>query len=286
MLKAGADPGVHNTAHMTALHEAVQYNRKDVIRLLIDAGAPLEMKGGKFKRTPLHFAVDLNEMALVEAFLDKRASLMVRDQRGHCPIHIAAIRGNTDILRALYLADPDQDKLRISYYGKKTVFQGLSLFHIALLKKNEELLDVLIQLHADPNVTDIYGQTPLICAIMRKKKRFIIKLLNYERTDKRKPQMQGFTALHAAIFKDLDDIATILAIDSDVNAKDINGKTALDFAYKKANVRLIETLLANGAEPNVITKRCDTVLSRNKQLICLVFVLIIYYFVLNYGLNV
>ncbi|XP_060591245.1 uncharacterized protein LOC132746185 [Ruditapes philippinarum] len=268
MLSSGADLGVQNTAHMTALHKAILYKRKDVIRLLIDAGAPLDIKGGKFKRTPLHLAVDLNEMDLVGVLRHKGASLMVKDHRGHYPIHIAAIRGSTNIVRALYLADPSQDKLRISSYGTKSIIKGLSLFHIAVWKKNEELLDALIQLNADPNVKDFYGQTPLFFAIMRKQESFINKLLNYERTDKRKPQKQGFTPLHAAIHKDLDDIATRLTGDSDVNAKDKYGKTALHVACEKAKVRLIQTLLKTGADQRIITKRGDTVyhiLRRSKK---------------------
>jgi ankyrin repeat protein len=239
-----------------------------VIKLLIDAGSPLDIKGGKFKRTPLHLAVDLNVIELVQRLLEKRASLMVKDHRGHFPIHIAAIRGSTDILRALYLADRSQDKLRISSYGTKSVIKGLSLFHIAVWKKNEELLDALIQLNADPNVKDFYGQTPLFFAIMRKHESFIRKLINYGRTDKRKPQKQGFTPLHAAIHKDLDDIAALLIKDSDVNAKDKYGKTALHVACEKAKIGLIQILLANGADPRIITKRGDTVyhiLRRSKK---------------------
>jgi hypothetical protein len=87
------------------------------------------------------------------------------------------------------------------------------------------------------------------------------KLLNYGRTDKNKPQKQGFTPLHAAIHKDLDDTAKRLALDVDVNvnAKDVYGKTALHVACEKAKVGLIQTLLAKGADPRIITKRGDTV---------------------------
>jgi ankyrin repeat protein len=103
---------------------------------------------------------------------------------------------------------------------------------------------------------------------MRKHESFICKLINYEQTDKRKPQKQGFTPLHAAIHKDLDDIATILIQDSDVNAKDKYGKTALHVACEKAKIGLIQMLLNNGADPRIITKRGDTVyhiLRRSKK---------------------
>ncbi|XP_060602562.1 ankyrin-3-like [Ruditapes philippinarum] len=229
--------------------------------LLIDAGAPLDIKGGELQRTPLHLAVDLNEIKLVEVLLEKGASLMVEDDSGHYPIHLAAIRGRTDIVRALYLADPSQDKLKTSSYGTIHVIKGMSLFHIAVWKRNEELLDALIGLKADPNVRGFNDQTPLYFAIMRTQEGFINKLLNYGRTDKNKPQKQGFTPLHTAIHKDLNDIAKRLALDVNVNvnAKDKYGKTALHVACEKANVGLIQILLAKGADPRMITQRGDTV---------------------------
>ena len=269
LLESGANAGVQNAANMTALHKAILYGHGDIIRLLLDAGAHLDVKGGKFKRTPLHLAVDLKKMNLVKRLLQKGASLTVKDHRGHCPIHIAAIQGNIDILRVLYLADQTQDKLRISSYGTKSVIKGFSLFHIAVWKKNEELLNALVDLKADPNIRDFYGQTPLFFAIMRKHENCIRKLLNYDRTDKRRPQKQGFTPLHAAIHKDLDGIAAILAKDSDVNARDKFGKTALHVACEKAKIQLIKIFLNEcGADPRIITKRGDTVyhiLRRSKK---------------------
>ncbi|XP_053375335.1 serine/threonine-protein phosphatase 6 regulatory ankyrin repeat subunit B-like [Mercenaria mercenaria] len=269
MLNSGADTGVQNTAKMTALHKAILYKHEDVIEMLFEAGAPLNIKGGKFKRTPLHLAVDLENMELVKLLLRKHASLTVKDHRGHYPIHIAAIRGNVEILRELYAADRTQDKLRISSYGTKSVIKGMSLFHVAVWKKNEELLNALIDLRADPNVQDFYGQTPLFFAIMKKQEDCIRKLLEYERTNKRKPQKQGFTPLHAAIHKNLDEIAKQLARYSDVNARDKYGRTPLHAACEKAKLQLIRTLLVQyGADPRIITKRGDTVyhiLRRSKK---------------------
>jgi ankyrin repeat protein len=263
MLNAGADAGVQNKEHKTALYKAIQYKRKDVIRLLIDAGAPLDIKEGVLNRTPLHLAVDLNDMEVVEVLLEKGASLMVKDLGGDIPIHIAAIKGRTDILRALYIADPSQGNQLMYYFGAESeyVLKLHSLFHIAIWKKDEELLDALIGLNADPNLKDFYNQTPLYYAIMRKQKSFINKLLNYGRTDKRKPQTQGFTPLHAAIYKGLYDIAKRLALDANVkvNAKDIYGKTALHVACEKVNVGLIQTLLAKGADPRIVTKSGENV---------------------------
>ncbi|XP_053375348.1 uncharacterized protein LOC128547261 [Mercenaria mercenaria] len=269
MLTSGADTGVQNTAKMTALHKAILYKHEDVIEMLVEAGAPLNIKGGKFKRTPLHLAVDLENMELVKLLLRKHASLTVKDHRGHYPIHIAAVRGNIEILRELYVADRTQDKLRISSYGTKSVIKGMSLFHVAVWKKNEKLLNALIDLTADPNVQDFYGQTPLFFAIMKKQEYCIRKLLEYEVTNKRKPQKQGFTPLHAAIHKNLDEIAKQLARYSDVNARDKYGKTPLHAACEKAKLELIRTLLVKyGADPRIITKRGDTVyhiLRRSKK---------------------
>ncbi|XP_060567171.1 uncharacterized protein LOC132725961 isoform X2 [Ruditapes philippinarum] len=271
MLNTGADVRVQNKAHMTALHKAIERKHKNVSKLLIDAGAPLNIKGGKLNKTPLHLAVDMNEIELVEVLIEKGASLIVRDHKGHLPIHNAAITGRTDILRALYLADPSQNKLLIPYCGfDYSNMSGLSLFHIAVLKNNEELLDTLIGLNADPNVNNFYDQTPLYFAIIKTREKLINKLLNYGQTDKRKSQNEGFTPLHAAIFKDLGDIAKRLALDANVNAKDKYGKTALHVACEKVNVELIKYLLEKGANPRLITMQGKNVyhILRSSEKLC------------------
>ncbi|XP_053405919.1 serine/threonine-protein phosphatase 6 regulatory ankyrin repeat subunit C-like [Mercenaria mercenaria] len=259
MLTFGADTGVQNNAKMTALHKAILHQHAEIIEELFEAGAPLDVRGGKYKRTPLHLAVDLGNEDLVNQLINKGASLQIKDNRGQYPIHMAAIQDNVKIVKRLYLFDKTQETLRISSYGKKSMIKGMSLFHVAIWKKNVRLLAALIRMEINPNIQDFYGQTPLFFAIMKRHANLAKKLLDYHKTDKTKSQKQGYTPLNAAIHKELPEVATKLIGLSDVNVVDRFGKTPLHVACDKMNTVLIKKLLENGADPRQITKRGDTI---------------------------
>ncbi|KAL4223530.1 hypothetical protein ACF0H5_017001 [Mactra antiquata] len=267
LLKHKADPGVRNTSNLTALHKAIIHGEPEIVSLLLEHNAPLDVKGGKFKRTPLHVAVDLGDTDILKSILHKNPPLLVKDHRGHYPIHIAAIRGFTDIVKLLLPIDDRQERYRISSYGTKSKIKGFSLFHIAVWKKNKQLLQLLIELGADPNITDWFGQTALFCAIMWGEEDMASMLIDYERMNKRKGQKQGFTPLHASVFKGLTNTTIKLIPYSDVNAQDKFGKTALHVACEKDNTRVIDILLKNRADYRMITRRGDTIfhILRRKQ---------------------
>jgi ankyrin repeat protein len=61
LLDAGEDPSRFNPvgfhAHTTPLHQAVWSNHADVVRLLVDRGASLEMRDTIYKGTALGWAL-------------------------------------------------------------------------------------------------------------------------------------------------------------------------------------------------------------------------------------
>ena len=258
LLKNGADPSVQNDKRMTALHKAVIYKHKAIVETLLAFNAPLNVKGGKFKRTPLHIAADIGETELVQMLLSKGADTTAKDHRGHYPIFLAAIRSNIETVRVLLKHDKTQDSLRIASYGKKSLIKGMSLFHVAVWKNDKNLLQLLIEEKANANIQDFFGQTPLFFAIMKGKKTAMKLLLAY--ADKNIAQKQGYTPLHAAIHKGNLKMAAKLAKDVDVNMPDKYGCTPLHVACEKADYKAAHLLLKkHNADPSMITKRGDTV---------------------------
>ncbi|KAH3827932.1 hypothetical protein DPMN_129878 [Dreissena polymorpha] len=267
MLENGADPGVQNDKNLTALHKAVIYKHTDIVQELLKHGAPLDIKGGKFKRTPLHIAADVGNMALVKSLLSKGANVEVKDHRGHYPIFLAAIQGHTATVEALLQHERKQDQLRIKSYGKASKIKGMSLFHVAVWKKDKDLMEMLIREKADPNVKDFFGQTALFFAIMHDCKPMIKCLLPYG--DKAIQQKQGFTPLHAAVFKGNAKTTSQLAVNVDVNARDKYGRTPLHVACEKGDIQIANLLLNKyKADHRMITKRGDSVyhILRRKKL--------------------
>ncbi|XP_053393565.1 serine/threonine-protein phosphatase 6 regulatory ankyrin repeat subunit A-like [Mercenaria mercenaria] len=207
---------------------------------------------------------DVGDESITTMLLQYGASITVKDYRGHYPLHCAAFSGNVKIVDILLKADESKVTLnhRISY-GKKSIIKGASLYHVAVLKENVDLIDILLQNKLCPNIRDFYGRTPLYLAIYgcksrEKKKRrrirwwieevetgkqfkVVKKLLDH--TDVRIAEKDGYTPLHAAVHKGHLEIVKLLGPLADVNAQDKYGKTPLHTACDEMNLDIFKILV-------------------------------------------
>ena len=85
LLDAGEDPNRYNPpgthAHSTPLHQAVWAGREDVVRLLIDRGARLDIKDTLWEGTPLSWAIYGEHTKMVE-YLRSRGAKTTRELEG------------------------------------------------------------------------------------------------------------------------------------------------------------------------------------------------------------
>ncbi|KAI5640800.1 ankyrin repeats (many copies) domain-containing protein [Phthorimaea operculella] len=92
----------------TPLHFAAGYGRREVVEILIAAGAALQARddGGL---QPLHNACSFGHADVVRALLAAGAAPAARDNWGYTPLHEAANKGKVDVCIALlqHGADPN-----------------------------------------------------------------------------------------------------------------------------------------------------------------------------------
>ena len=260
LLEHGADPSLKNNNSLSALHKAVIYKMNDILQLLLDKNPPLDGKGGTYRRTPLHIAADLGDLVATQALLNHGANVKLKDHRRHYPIHLAAIQKQCEVVKVLLEHDKSQESLRISSYGKKSFFKGMSLYHVAVWKNSKKLLNTLTESGADPNIRDFYGQTPLFYSIMQYKMEMTKQLVSLPSVDKNHSQKQGYTPLHAAIMKGNTQLVKYIGPIVNANKRDKYGRTPLHVACEKGNVDAVVFLIAKcRAEQRMVTKRGDTV---------------------------
>ncbi len=75
-------------ARATALHLAAANGHVDIVRLLLDKGAALEVRDAQH-RSPLSVAAQSGHAAVVRLCAERGAQLEITDERGRTPLHLA-----------------------------------------------------------------------------------------------------------------------------------------------------------------------------------------------------
>jgi ankyrin repeat protein len=99
----------------TPLHLAIYSNFSEIVRMLIDAGANLNVQD-KHGDTPLHVAIMKNNPIIVQMLIDAGADLNMQDIWNRTPLHWAVYYGKVEIVRMLIDAGARKDIL--DYRGR------------------------------------------------------------------------------------------------------------------------------------------------------------------------
>ena len=96
LLKNGADIDATDTKYQnTALHWAAYRNHLDLVKLLINMGATVDLRN-KFGSTPLFWAARRGGAEIVKFLLDSEAEVDARDNDRKTPLMVAAAAGQME----------------------------------------------------------------------------------------------------------------------------------------------------------------------------------------------
>ncbi|HBL99000.1 TPA: hypothetical protein DDZ86_05155 [Candidatus Dependentiae bacterium] len=84
----------------TPLHLACSYNQLDIVKLLIDKGADVNITDAK-RFTSLYWACVLNHLDIVKLLLEKSINISIAEQNGWTPLSWACSKGCEDIIKLL-----------------------------------------------------------------------------------------------------------------------------------------------------------------------------------------
>ena len=186
---------------MTPLHWAASYNAINTVKLLLDAGAHLEVKDDRGK-TPLCRAATGNHIDIVRLLRDQGASLNVHDIHGWTPLHQAVFcslpiseyllgmgadpnsrdnRGNTSL--HLMLRRTDYDNLRLlagsdlQFYTRDHKLTSSCTQHITEFLTDRHILLSLLDHGLDPDLKNASGHTAMDLAALSGDFVFILWLI-------------------------------------------------------------------------------------------------------------
>lgn len=232
----------------SALSYAIGSGHKDIVRVLLKAGADAKMND---KDLPLVWAAMAEETAIAELLLENGAGFHLKSY-GETPLSVASRYGNDEVVKLFIGQGADIE-------GKDR--DGRTPLSLA---KTEAVVDILINAGADLDSEDNYGRSPLCCATDLS----IIKLLLEAKANVNSGRSAGMTPLITAVKQDdLEKVRLLLQNGADVNARDKHSRTSLlitakrkgDWYYK--GFEIAKLLLDHGADPEAEDRKGLTALS-------------------------
>ena len=178
--------------------------------------------------------------------LNKGADVNTRDKDGWTALMRAAEVGHAAIVQALLDENAD-----VNVEGKKS---GGTALMWAAWHGHTAIVKALLSKGANVNIKSYSGKTALMAAAFNDHTEIIALLKQAEEINSK--------FLTAVIKGNIDNIHDVLNKGANINAKNMDGHTALMLAARarKCNVSIVQTLLAKGADVNVKDKYGNTAL--------------------------
>jgi len=258
-----ADPNGKNKFDMTPLHHAAVEGSAEVIEQLLKSGADSNLADNA-QRLPLHWTCANGFFEATEVLLDKgKSKFNAKDKDGFTPLLRCCQESpmtkdtpsNNDQTDQKTEKEDEEDKTKQDKSRaeiiKALVAKGASIkiaepqgiqsaLHLAAMNGYDKVCNALVNLGADPNVTNKISKTPLIYAAAEGHVKVLEVLVKCPNIDlEAKDQIHySWTALHYAVLRDNPDCLKVLVrAGADCEQKDGLGRSPLMIAgdHEKKN---------------------------------------------------
>ncbi|QEY22439.1 hypothetical protein D0S48_18235 [Psychrobacillus sp. AK 1817] len=217
----------------------------EIMKMLMDAGFDPNLKGFK-EQTALMEASLSGKVEAMNLLIQRNADINLRDRDGKTALIMSIEEGHVDVVVGLlenganpYLCSKDK-------YGN-----SLNALMWAAYKKNEEIMNVLLDVGVNPNLKNEIGESAIFLAIEDNRWHTTITDIldkEYDLDGSYRRIVQMF------INKGLD-----------VNIKDREGNTLTIWATLKNYKKVLELLLLNGAEVILKNNKGKTALDYSRE---------------------
>lgn len=280
---------IQNSYFVRPLHLAVHAGRKDIIELLLQYGADVNLEAqcenSDYHTTPICCAIRYGSVDMVEFLLKKGVNVNYKDRHGLTPLN-AAIEGDGGNLvqsllseiqtyhNAQIVVESTATKLSVVHGGEISSYVvsalnaiekvGWILNKLAVSQRKLQLIEVLLKYNADVNARDNHKSTPLDRAIADCNWEIVEVLLQ----NGAKPHCLktfDFTQLLALLpAKNIKIVELLLKNGADPNFRTACDVTPLYVAARKGNPNLVNLLFNYGAKDTIITST-NTMLAKAKK---------------------
>ncbi|MFP3024204.1 MAG: ankyrin repeat domain-containing protein, partial [Wolbachia sp.] len=258
LLDRGANIEAQDEFGYTPIFLATQSGKWSIVRLLLDKGANIDVQD-KEGKTLLYFANQKDNLDMVQFLLDRGANIEIQDKLAWTPILYAAQSGKWNVVRLLVSNG--------AKFNNEITYQGTPL-HFAVQEGNLDTIRFLLDEGADIESQDKDNKKPLHLAVDANRLS-VVKLLLDRGASVNAKDENNKTPLDLATEEDvievlekaqldqgllinarngnLDKVKDLIIQGANLEAKDINGNTALHNACSNGYLKVVEYLIDKGA---------------------------------------
>jgi ankyrin repeat protein len=295
---ADVDYATPDRARMAVLHVAAAHGSADIVSLLLQRGANVNIVDKLFGSTPLITALSSivseapDKIRVVEVLVANGADVRRADEDGKTPLHWAAIKGNREIVTSLlargaeinaldaylnapldlvpdaptadYLLAHGARLAGISANGRTPLSDVDRDLFMAAVAGNADRVRQCVARGAHVNIRDSSQSSALIHAVYLGRLEAATALLE-KGADLELPDDHGRTPLHVAAGQGFPKLVELLLTHrSRINARDRHGETPLGVAL---NAETATILLRAGADANVPERLCTAAAAGDGKLV-------------------
>jgi len=189
----------------------------------------------------------------------ERRGVVSRIREGCSPLFIACKKGNVEIVEYLVsVCDADLEQRGLYEVQDDRSVHNVTPLWCASVAGKYRVVDVLVRYGADVNSMSDTGSTPVRSACFMTHLD-IVKLLVTSNADIQKPNYNGGTCLINSV-QSVELCEFLLRHGANVNAQDIQCKTALHYAIQEHRFETTKLLLSYGANPFLESRYKDDAL--------------------------
>ncbi|KAM6516934.1 hypothetical protein FSOLCH5_007883 [Fusarium solani] len=240
LLAKGMDVNAIGGRHGTALQAASCRGYKDIVQLLLESGAEVNQLAGDYGYA-LQGAACYGHEECVKLLLDWKADVNAKGGEHHTTLHAAAFNGHEKIVETLVERGAAINDTGSEDRGQSPLIEAAAEGHTATVK-------LLLKLGANSLLRDQGGWTALDESAPPGYDAMVRILIDHDPAIIQSRDKRGKSALHYTVRQGhVSTVSLLLERGADVNATDIDGRTAV----KSGNKAIVEIIIKHKADASI-----------------------------------